>query len=177
MTKPINTQAIEKATGKPWSYWTEFLDGINAQELPHAEIAKRVNEHGSGGWWAQSITVAYEQHIGRREPGQDNQGEFSVSVTKTIPGDIDQALESWLHLAGNKHEFGDVSITEPGKISKSDKWRYWRAKLSDDTRIVVTIDHSSPDKSRLNVTHEKLPSALAVEHWRDYWKSFLTNLE
>lgn len=173
----MNTAAIEKGTGKSWTEWVEFLDSINAKDMTHTEIAERVHEHGSGDWWAQTITVAYEQHIGRRVPGQDYRGEFSVSVTKTLMGDIDHALEAWVHLAGDRPEFGDVSVEKPGEISKTDKWRYWRAGLSDGTRIVVTIDESSPGKSRFNITHEKLPSAEAIEHWRHYWKVFLTNLE
>jgi len=177
MTKSANTEAIEKGTGKPWSEWLKFLDGINAKDLTHKEIAEKVREHGSDGWWAQGITVAYEQHIGRRVPGQDSSGEFSVSVTKTMNGNMDTALEAWIRLAGDRSEFNDVSVAEPGEISKTDKWRYWRATLSDDTRVLVTTTDKSPGKSSLTVTSEKLPSAEAVEHWRGYWKTFLANLD
>jgi hypothetical protein len=176
MTKPMNTAAIEKGTGKPWDEWVKFLDSINASELTHKEIATRVHEHGSPDWWAQTITVAYEQHIGRRVPGQDDKGEFSVSVSKTLDGTMDDALNAWTRLVKNQHEFDSIPITKPGEISKTNKWRYWRATLGDGTHVLVTTYEKSPDKSNLTVTHEKLESAESVEHLRAYWKEFLTRL-
>jgi hypothetical protein len=74
MTKPENTNAIEKATDKSWTQWVKELDAMGARELSHKDLALKLYNQLDGqlenhGWWAQGITVAYEQHIGKRIPG------------------------------------------------------------------------------------------------------------
>lgn len=80
MIQPVNADAITKGTAQSWKEWLAFLEAINAHSMPHDEIARRVRETGdASGWWAQTIAVAYEQHIGRRVPGQASDGTFQVS--------------------------------------------------------------------------------------------------
>lgn len=44
-----------------------MLDAAGARDWPHKQIAEHlVAAHGVDGWWAQSITVGYEQATGRR---------------------------------------------------------------------------------------------------------------
>ena len=45
-----------------------------------AELDGRVDNPA---WWAQSVTVAYEQDSGRRFPGQRPKGTFQTSVSKS----------------------------------------------------------------------------------------------
>ncbi len=93
MTRAANIPAIEKSTNIAWTEWLLFLESIGAKNLSHKEIAQHVHNklkasHENSGWWAQGITVAYEQHIGRRKPGQTNDGFFQVAVSKTLAGTI-----------------------------------------------------------------------------------------
>ncbi|MFC7448845.1 hypothetical protein [Rhodococcus daqingensis] len=177
MTRPSNTDAIEKGTGRDWSEWIDLLDSAGAKGLPHNEIARLIqDEWGTTGWWAQSVTVAYEQQIGRRVPGQDCNGEFSVSVSKTLTGTMDEALSSWVTLVGGRTEFSDVAIFGDAAVSATEKWRYWRCTLEDGTRVGVTIHQKSPDRATLGIGHEKLESADAVEHWRPFWKTLVAEL-
>lgn len=177
MTKPMNTEAIEAGTGASWGEWVKFLDGINARELTHKQIAEKVHERGATHWWAQTVAVAYEQHIGRRLPGQDDKGDFAVSVTKTFGSSMDATLDAWIKIVWGRTEFNDVPIKGVGEISKTDKWRYWRAVLGDNSHVVVTIYEKVPAKVGFTITHERLKSDEAVELWRAYWKEFLTNLK
>lgn len=177
MTKATNIAAIEKETKKSWDEWLDFFDQIGAKDLSHKEIALKVHESGwAGNWWAQSVTVAYEQHIGRREPGQDNDGSFTVSVTRTFDVDLDETLAAWVKVADKLHEFNGVKLAKPNETSKSDKWRYWRAYLADGSKTVVYISEKPGGKTLLAIQHEKLASADAVETWRSYWKEFLTSV-
>lgn len=59
-TKPSNIKALETGTGQSWEYWLEFLESIKARELPHDEIARKVNAHGANARWSQGVTVDYE---------------------------------------------------------------------------------------------------------------------
>jgi hypothetical protein len=176
VTKAINIAAVEKATGKSWEQWLKFFDSIKAKNLSHKEIARKVYESGTPGWWSQMLTVAYEQHIGRRVPGQDCDGEFNVSASKTLKGTMDEALERWIKLTKNREEFSDIAISRVPNISKTEKWRYWHCGLADGSRISVSIYQKSPDKVSLGLGHEKLESVDHAEHWRAYWKDLLNQL-
>ena len=177
MAQTISKQAIEKGTGKSWDDWLGFFESINAAKLTHKEIAQKAYDRGDvPGWWAQMVTVAYEQHIGRRVPGQDCDGQFAASISKTINGTMDDALKQWQDLVKGKKDFSDVTISDGPKVSQTDKWRYWRAGLADGSRLNVNIYQKSPGKAGLGIDHEKLESDQQAEHWRAYWKQLLTNL-
>jgi Domain of unknown function (DUF4287) len=63
--RPYSDAVIQANTGKRWDEWFAVLDRWGAAQRPHAEIARWVGEeHGVGGWWAQGVTVAYEQARG-----------------------------------------------------------------------------------------------------------------
>lgn len=176
MAQTISPAAIEKATGKSWKEWLEFFESIDAQALPHKEIAQQAYKHGAPAWWSQMLTVAYEQHIGRRVPGQDCDGEFAVSASKTLAGTMDVALATWIEYMANRTDLSDIAISKGPEISQTDKWRYWRCGLADGSRIHVNIYQKSPDKAALGIQHEKLESTEQVEHWRAYWKQLLSQL-
>ena len=54
----MSDEAIERATGKRWDDWFTTLDRWGARNRKHPEIARYLTEqHGVGGWWAQSVTV------------------------------------------------------------------------------------------------------------------------
>ena len=176
-TRPSNTAAIEKGTGRSWDGWLAFLESIGADKLSHKEIAERIAATGdASGWWAQSITVAYEQQIGRRVPGQDGDGAFQVSTTKTFPGTMDEALDAWVALIGDRKSLSDVAITRGPETSSTEKFRYWRCGLEDGSRVGVSIYQKAPGKASIGLGHEKLESEAQVEHWRVFWKDMLAGL-
>lgn len=113
----------------------DFLDGIRARELTHAVIVPLVQkelegldvgELGNHGWWAQGITVGYEQHIGRRLPGQKSDGTFACSASKTVPGTMDDALTAWIALVDGRATFLDRELVSEPTTSATARWRYWR---------------------------------------------------
>lgn len=176
--KPSNIKALETGSGISWDEWLEFLKEHN--NLDHAEMAKvvlsKINEVGqstSPEWWAQGVTVAYEQYIGRRKVGERSDGSFSVTVSKTIPNSMDEALERWDSNAKRSPEIQKIIESNTVRISRTDKWRYWRAKGRDGSSISVNIQ-SKPgsSKSSLAINHDKLSSHKDLEKWRDFWKSF-----
>ncbi len=172
MPRTLNTAAIEKATGKSWEKWLNFFDKIGAEKLPHKEIAQKIHTEGHAGpWWAQMVTVAYEQHIARRRPGQSCTGKYQISVSKTVPGTLDDALRNWLKLMAGRKEFAGVAIERAPTTSGSGKFRYWHCGLSDGTRLNVGIYEKERGKSVIALGHEKVESEKQSDRWRDYWKS------
>lgn len=179
MTKPANIPAIERATDRSWPAWLTFFAGIEAERLTHAEIVARVVDEisdrveRSHGWWAQGITIAYEQHLGRRVPGQGTDGEFRAGATKTFPGELDEARAAWLAVVDGRSAFDGVERDGEATESTTPKRQYWRCGLTDGSRVTVAFEPGSPGKSRIAVEHTKLDSAEAIDGWKTFWKGLL----
>lgn len=180
MTKPSNLSSIETATGKTWAEWTQLLDKAGAADMPHPDIAKLVHETLEGvvdnpGWWAQNVTVAYEQHIGRRVPGQNNDGMFETSVTKTLLGTKEDALALWVEAHGEAIDFRGEAVKNV-RTSVTPVRLYWRCDLADGTSLTIATEQKAPDKAMIAATHTKLRSEADKEQWRQYWKELITKL-
>src|SRR5271165_3984912 len=66
-----------------------------AAKLDHKGITAIL--HGKmkvGPWWGQMIAVSYERARGIRAMNQKCDGEFSVSVSKTLPVDLPTLYEA-----------------------------------------------------------------------------------
>lgn len=124
-------------------------------------------------WWSQGVVVAYEQHIGRRIPGQTCDGNYSVTVTKTYDGDMETVLARWSTKTAGATQFDGVKLTSVPRQSQTEKWRYWRCDLVDGSKLSVNIQ-TKPDghKSMLAINHDKLSRSEDVERWRAFWKAF-----
>lgn len=193
MTKAIETKLFQEKTGKTWEEWIELLDKHAAMELTHTEIAHLVYKHivASGvqddtaanalgrqnpsGWWSQSVTVAYEQHIGRRMPGQRDDGSFEVSISKTLPGTMADAMRWWVSMVGDNKTFNGVQLLGEPRSSVTPVANNWRTDLSDGSKLLVSTSDKGPDKALFVVTVQKIPTARAAEHWRSFWKAFISS--
>lgn len=181
MVKPTSTSAIAKATDRPWDEWIAAFDAAGAREMNHVDIAKQAlklmpESVEQKEWWAQGVSVAYEQHAGLRVPGQSSTGGFQTSTSKTFHGDKDAALQAWLNLISTHTEFNGVDIKEAATTSETTKWRYWRVQLVDGSRVNVNISDKPNAKASIAVEHTKLASSDDIEKWRPYWKELLSRL-
>lgn len=182
MTKAQGVGPYEKVTQRAWPQWVELIDGLGGRELSHADIVPLVQSEISHldlknhGWWAQGITIAYEQHIGRRIPGQQGDGTFASSASKTIPGTLDDGLAAWVALVEGRTEFNGFKVTGEPSTSTTSKWRYWRCQLEDDSRVDVTVNESAPGKCRVAIQHSKLLSPEAASECKTFWKAQLAGL-
>ncbi|MFI7483594.1 hypothetical protein ACH9EU_14410 [Kocuria sp. M1R5S2] len=180
-TRGTSTAGIARATGIPWEDWTARLDGIGAREMSHAEIARHaagwlegvVDNHE---WWGQSVAVAYEQHTGARRPGQAGDGSFGVSASRTVSGSRDDALGRWCALMAGADGVEGVPFEQEPVTAATEKWRYWRARLADGTRITVTVGDKGGGRTTVGVAHTGLASAEDAERWRPVWKERLRGL-
>jgi hypothetical protein len=176
MALALRPEAIESGTGQSWESWLSYLDTAGAAQKSHQEIVELASANGAPSWWRQMIAVTYEQHIGRRVPGQRGDGSFSISASRTLPGSIDEALARWEAVVGTPDEIMGVAIASGPAVSTTAKWRYWRCTLADGSRVVVNISLKSPGKSVVSAQHEQLESKELGEDWRTYWKSVLRQL-
>lgn len=91
----IGTEAVERATGRPWEAWIEALDREGAKTMTHKEIATMLREeYRLSSWWAQMVAVGYEQAIGVRVRGQRG-GAFRVHASRTIAAEAPKVRAAW----------------------------------------------------------------------------------
>lgn len=170
--------SIESGTGTALAVWAERLDAAGARDLDHTATARMLVERWDvDGWWAQGVTVAYEQLIGRRVEGQSCEGDFSASASRTVPGDPDAVRDAWdaFCTAERREELGLAAPT----LSDTASWRYWRAAVSDGSRLSVNITAKDgageTARSTLGIEHKGLESAESREAWKSAWTSVLTD--
>ena len=179
MVKPTNLMAIEKATQRSWPEWLVFLDGIDAKSLDHTNIAAKVftelnGKIDSAGWWAQGVTVAYEQHIGRRQPGQRSDGSYEFSVTRVVNMSREEIFAVILDKLSAVTQINEVRITHD-RTSVTPVRSYWRADL-DETRVSIAVEAKAEGKSLVAVTQSEFPDDTYIAEWRSFWKEWLNRI-
>lgn len=177
MTKPINTAKFKDATGRDFSEWLAYLSKIKAEALSHKEIAAHLTERaGVDGWWAQSITVAYEQHSGRRHPGQRKDGTFSANVSRTLDGPPDRWFRAWCKLMAGEQFIAGQKLSAAPTTTDPKSGPNWRCKFADGSRVVMGMTEISPGKCRAALEHLGLTKD-AVSAAKSYWRSKLDDLK
>lgn len=148
---------LEATTGRTVEQWVEVLDAHGGRSLDHTALARLVPpllpaEVENKGWWAQSVTVRYEQETGRRVVGQKSDGSFSVSVSKTFHGSRERALDAWCRVVAGLTEVDGVAVDGEPRRTSTARWSRWRARLAEG-------------------------SSVAGERWRTVWKALVAQLD
>jgi hypothetical protein len=169
--KAMNTAAIAEATGLSWDMWCKKLDAAGAMALKHAEIvavAQRI-EPDISGWWAQGIAVAYEQHIGRRKPGQMSDGTYSASATRTLTTTRGDAFDQWCTFANKLAAAGNLKFKGPASTSETPKRSYWRRSCEDGSKAVIGFESKASGRVLVAVEHQKLKSRASLAATKAAW--------
>lgn len=181
MSEGMRKGALEKGTGITWENWLKLLEPHrqeNHTRLAEAayEIILAQGKSDNPAWWAQGAAVAYEQHIGRRLPGQQCDGRFSVSVSKTLALSPEEMLAKWRALADHLVSHREVALSRPPQVSRTEKWLYWRCGLEDGSNVSVNIQAKPGGKAGLGVNHDRIMSQAEAALWREYWKGFTAQI-
>ncbi|MDJ0464477.1 hypothetical protein [Streptomyces sp. H27-C3] len=151
----------------------------HATGLGHTEIARRlVDDHGVGGWYAQSITVGYEQERGLRTVGQSSGGGWQAGGDRTVDAPVasldaaftDEAVRRrWLPVG----EFS-VRSHRAGKTLTAD---FSGAPGGPPGRISVRFTATGEAKTRVSLAHTKLADGDAVAAAKAFWRERLGTLK
>jgi hypothetical protein len=165
---------VERATHRSWDEWLRFMDGIGAADLDHKAIALRVYPELEGtieqpGWWAQSVTVAYEQYIGRRVPGQRPDGTFQTSVSRSTPFGMAELMDRWQEFAAGDDAVQGIVVPGAPRVSGTEKRLTWRTKASDGSSVVVISEPKKNGTASLVVQQMGLPSPEHNDEARERW--------
>jgi uncharacterized protein YndB with AHSA1/START domain len=170
----VSDEAVQRATGRTWPQWFELLDRWDATKRPHPEIARRLSaEHGVDGWWAQGITVSYEQARGMRAPGERPDG-FSVTASKTVAVPVER-----LFAAVTEEELRERWLPEaPMSLRTATAPKSARYDWEDGTtRVVFGFIDKDEAKSQVALEHERLPDADAAEGMKAWWRERVSELK
>ena len=173
MTNPISNDRVKQQTGKDWQAWFKVLDDMGAINLSHKEIASWLDNHSDmNGWWAQMVTVGYEQARGLRQKHERPDG-FEISVSKTIAVPIAKLFNTWVTDTQRKKWLNEDIILHKITTNKSIRITWVDGKKS----VSVNFYQKSADKTQVTVQHSGLADAAASEHMETFWKEKLIQLQ
>ncbi len=164
----ISSEAVQKATGKPWSEWLELLDKDGVATLPHKDIATHIRaKYGVGDWWCQMVTVGYEQARGLRVKHQTATG-YVANLSKTLPVTMAAAFRA---ITDDKQRA--KWLKEPLTISKATPHKSVRIAWEDGSRVAVGLldktGKGGEPKTQVVFQHEKLKTVGAVKSSKAFW--------
>jgi uncharacterized protein YndB with AHSA1/START domain len=166
---------VRRATGRDRDEWFSLLDAWGAADRDHRAIAAWIRgEHGVDNWWAQTLTVDYEQARGIRPPGGSRDGTFAVSVSKAVAVPARRLFNAFVDANLRKRWLPGAVLRErtsqPGRSARFD----WE---DGDTRVVVGFTRKAQAKSQVALLHERLPNTRAANRMKAYWRERLAALK
>lgn len=170
----VGNEAVAERTGKSWEEWLAILDDKAAIELPHTAIARWLhNAFALDGWWAQTITVGYEQARGLRDKHEKPTG-FEISRSRTMASTPEQCFTAFSNSKLRKRWLAGAPALEVRTADKAksirfswgDRGSWFEARLYSKRqgRTVVTIQHGN------------LSSGAEAMHLQSWWGEALDRL-
>lgn len=160
--------------------WVQELDESGARQLSHRDLARKLYDQLDGtvknhGWWAQGITVAYEQHIGKRIPGQLANGLFELAVSKTIAQPRQEVFSRVVKWFEARSKLNQKDFLKP-RSSKTPKRSNWRCDFADGSKFSATVEEAG-DKAKLVLSHTAVPTKQEADDWKIFWKTVAEELK
>lgn len=170
----ISGEAVKGKTGKNWQEWIAVLDKAGARKLNHKQIATYLYDvHKVPGWWAQMVTVGYEQSRGLRQKHQKPEG-YEISGSKTIEVPVVKAFTAWESEKLRRRWLKDPGFT----IRKATPHKSLRITWVDGKASVEVNFYSKGEgKCQVAVQHSKLVDAKQAERMKEYWGEQLARLK
>ncbi len=168
---PMSDEAIREGSGRTWDEWVAVLDAWDAASKSHTEIARYIAGLGVDGWWAQGVTVGYERIKGLRQAGQQRDGSYQGSASKTVPVPVERLFEAFVDDAARN------AWLEPGTLTLRTSQAGKSARFDSAEGIVAAWFSAKGDaKASVQVQVEKLPSKEAADECKALWKARLADL-
>ncbi len=165
----VSSAAVEKATGKNWQQWLTLLDKLGCGDMAHKSIAELLRaQHQLDGWWAQMITVGYEQSRGLRQALEHADG-FAASISRRVNTKLGVLYEAFAQETARLEKEGI-------KVRRSADGKTLRARLDDGSQLEVALAGSG-GKSQVRVEHSGLKSAKDAKESKAFWQLTLDELQ
>jgi len=169
----MNDAAVKEKTGRNWAEWVRTLDAHDAHAMSHREIAKLVSTtYGAPSWWTQTVTVGYERIRGLRVRGQQRNGTFGATKSRTFDVPVATLFNAWVDPTIRRRW-----LDEPGvKVRTATPPKSIRLGWHDGTIIAVGFTAKGARKSMVALEHAKLPDRETADRVKRYWAERLEAL-
>jgi uncharacterized protein YndB with AHSA1/START domain len=162
----MSDEALKKKTGCTWEKWVKALDHHKAFEMEHADIAKlAAGKYKAPPWWAQTVAVGYERIRGLRAAGQQRDGSFQASKSKTYNVPVATLFDAWADVATRKKWLNGTTL----KIRKATKPKSMRLDWPEGGIVAVTFFPKGAAKSYVSIDQDKLPSKEVANRIKEEW--------
>ena len=171
---PVANERVVEATGRGWQDWFEILDAWNATSRTHTEIARWLQDrHEVPGWYSQSLTVGYEQARGLRAPGQRKDG-FAAGASRTVNVPVERLFEAFTDRSQRDRWMPGADL----RVRTATAPRTARYDWEDgSTRVIVGFESAGEHKSRVALSHERLPDSDSADEMKAWWRERLAELK
>jgi hypothetical protein len=170
----MSDEKLKEKTGCTWERWVRALDHYHADEMSHAEIAKliRTKYKKTPSWWTQMVAVGYERIRGLRARGQQRDGSYHATKSRTFDVPIKRLFGAWLDDA-SRHSWltGTTATVRTATAPKS-----MRLALDDGSIVAVGFTTKGRGRSVVAVEHTKLADPAAAERVKVEWATRLDKL-
>lgn len=170
----IGTEAVMRATGRPWSEWLAVLDRVGARTMAHKEIALLLSrKFGVPDWWGRMVTAGYQQARGLRA-ARERPGGFAASASRTVQAPVEHLFDAWCDPASR----GRWLLGAPVEVRRSVDGRSMRMTWGPGASPVeVSFQARGAAWSEVAVEHGKLRSAASARAQKAFWAAALDRLK
>ncbi|MBX2804138.1 MAG: DUF4287 domain-containing protein [Myxococcales bacterium] len=177
-TGAVSEEATLAKTGHGFDHWFGVLDRFGAPDKGHTASARHLREdHGVSPWYAQSISIAYERARGLRVLNQATAGSFQVSVSRTLPTDLQTATPFLTDAARRPDWWEAVGVELPPEAFRRKEGAVWVRFRHDDGAVEVRLWAMEDGRCKAVARIEQLPDSSAVERHRARYRQALDALE
>jgi hypothetical protein len=149
--RSVSDARVGSGTGRSVTDWFALLDGAQATRLSHERIARLLTvEHEVAPWWAQVITVRYEQARGLPSPGLQSDGSYAVTLGRSLRGEPVELLEL-LELRLAEYTGGATPVTSRPGGRPTAEWT-----LANGDVLTIAVTPSSGGKCAVALTQGRL---------------------
>jgi len=169
----MSDASVKKATGCNWERWVAALDYVGATDWSHRAIADYVRHtYKTPSWWTQMVVVGYERIKGLRAKGQQRDGGYEATKSKTIAAPAARVYRAFTDARLRKTWLPGVKPV----LRKSTPNRSVRMTWDDGTSVEVWLTSRS-GKTTTQVQHRKLADKSDAEQRRAFWAARLSALQ
>jgi hypothetical protein len=162
----MSDEKVKEKTGCTWARWVHALDHYGAHEMTHAEIAKLIKaKYHTPSWWTQTVAVGYERIKGLRVRGQQRNGTYHATKSRTFNVPVTQLFDAWTDGTRRRSWLGGGKVT----IRTATAPKSMRLGLDDGSIVAVGFTAKGRDKSVVAVEHTKLADRAAAERVKSEW--------
>jgi hypothetical protein len=180
---------VREKTGHGLDHWFAVLDRFDAAAKGHTASARHLSkEHGVPDWHCQMVTVEYERARGLRVTNQTCDGDFQVTVSRTVAATVGQVAElindparrkRWLRAADPviaRALEAAFAGDKPRRVTLKTP-EYARLRFPCEGTTVEILIYGKPGgKAAVSAHNMKLAGPGAVEARRAVWGTALDGL-